>query len=1407
MAGYQRKELQILGGGFNLLPPGDKTPKTDYLLAQNWRVDRAGKLVSRYGYPLKFQIGDSGAPIAHSAAVFGGVEGGYYVGASRGSGGAVYYKLLTSAIASGFDANRIGMVPMNGWMWIMNRGQVGRHNNDSGFQNWGNLAPPTEGLTPFTAAVGAADATGPSGTYEFYVTFVAPDQSLESNPSPVSLPARGIALSYQDAILTGIPTSPGLYRNIYATGGTLGQAYLVGSINDATTTVATFNATDCAANAGPAPLDPWNDLSATNNGVVMPTDNDPPPLAAGMVGPYFARLIAWSTAANVNRMFWTNPATPQYWPGAADPAVGNWVDVGMDGEQIVWCTMHTNVLVIYKERSIWRLVGDPDTGYIEQVVDGLGLVNAFAVAPAGPVDYFVGPNGFYLNTLDSIQDLSGAVRPLFDTNLWNSGPLTPPGSILPGTGFSESFSDNSLHCYAVALGYAMGKVYLAYSEQTTTTPNNVLLVYHEGERKWMYHRDSNGTVGFRGFFFDGVEMVGLTGDSAGTSALGYNLDDFLGRWGQDDGAAHVHAPIECVYASHYEDAGLPDNQKCWLEVVVDIELSGDSAQVCVAYDNGAVALAQVGAPITAGSSGTSSKRVAVSFALGTDGTLAKNIQIAIACAANWQVAIHNVYLYYYEEARLAAAASTLPTDLGSAKVKQCKELQLDINPSGGAVAVNLYSDLPGNQLAVRQTPSVATAAGRAVWKYPFPVTEGFLWRLALTAAAGPFRLYSARLLMRVVGVYVEAYEAAGGFVWDSMEHTFDSGITHITKAFQIALAMLPIKRFREITLVIETFNANVTVKLLTDLPGNAQAVRFTGTANTGMAGRRFVRLPLPAGTAAPIEGRMCRLQLSGSAKFILYEAAVETLAVGVYVEAYEAAGGAVYDSREMDFGTPAMKEARELELDLEMTTGNLTVALLSDWTGPITQTIAAPAGRQKVMLPLNVNVALEQFMEGRLLRLILSGTQSFRLYGARIRVRPFGQYLLGNEAQAGVLWDSTDLDLGSQAVKQLRELDLDIWAYDAYTVTVYTDLPGNAMVSRVVSGQFSTNGRRKVRIPLPQGSVPDNYIFGRLLRVTITSAASVKLFGARIDARAIGVYVESYEALGGAVWDSTPSDLGSPSDKSFDQVRFEMDSDGAAWAAVYTDLPGEAFASRGSFVLTSGPTSRHWATVPLPVGIEGRSVRLVVTSGAGFRIYKAQVRAAQVGRYLCAQAPAGNDALTTLEFDFRSERRKLYKKIEVDLRADSPVTLVVLTEQSGQIAQVYTQLLYTPAGRAPLNVVLPPGIRGRLLRVALTGGPARVYHIRVWTRPVNEPGAKWDWEEYPLEQSDVLPKWADLPVEPTAPTFSWADLPVTPTQPEWAWAPFPVNPTEAQWFWAKVLSVEETPDVWQWVDVPFEVTG
>ncbi len=1518
--GYSRKQLQILGGGYNPLPPVDKTPITDYLLAQNWRVDTRGKLVSRYGYQRHFSI--TGAKLAHSGAVHGGINGAYYVGCNSAISsptGSLYWNLNSSAIATGFDGNRIGFAFMNGWCWFMNRGNQGRHKDSLGAgtsQTW-NLAAPGNSPTASSAAnpgtsasvtytytlqgnpdyvhfltingtpyqfaengysaaqlplviasmasqdpnasvyydgtpahgvvitpklsnllvqVSGSDGNAatnlangtvtslPNGTYTFYVTFQTSDLTLESNPSASSGP---VALANQSVTLNNIPTSAdsrmtGGRRNIYAIGGTLASAYLVGAIPDNATISWTFS---------------FSDLDATNGGIVMPIDNDPAPAAAGLAGPHFSRLFAWSTAANPNRLFYTNPNEPQYWPGSNDPAVGNWVDVGTENEAIVWCTIHGNLLVIYKERSVWMLVGDPSTGYLQCMNNGLGLVGQFAVCEAGPVDYVMSSAGLYLFNMDKFVPVSGVVLPLLTTGLSNAGAtLSAPGGILPGTAFNST----STSPYAVSLGYALGKLYVSYAERVAAGTSYMLLVYNEQDGRWFYHRNAlSNTTGFFGFMFDGEQMVGLSGTASG-AAVGHNLDDFTVFATTDPGAT----AISCIYQSHYENCGLPETPKVWMEVVIDLELNGgDTATLYVGAEAGNVAPVAVGGSIsgsgrisvnmplaTNNGTGAVEKRVAPS-ATQTDGFMAKSLSVAVVVAASSQVVIHNVYLYHYEEARLSQEVVTLASDLGIGKVKQAKELVLDIDTSAGACVASIYTDLPGNVMALQQSLPLASNTTRALLKYPFTVTEGYLWKVAiagkLAAGAVPgFRLYSAKLLMRVIGTYVEAYEAAAGFVWDSMEQTFESGLTHIPRGYAISLASQPIKRARELTLEIETFNQNVTVTLLTDLPGNAQASRFTGTVNTGISGRRIYRMMLPGATSTQIEGRIFRLQLSGTNAFRLYSASIEIIAIGVYVEAYEATAGAVYDSRELDFGTPAVKEARELELDIEVTGGNISAQVISDisWTAnvetPGVQAIQASSstvttsGRQKVLIPLTVNAALDQFVEGRLLRTILTGSNAFRLYGARLKVRTIGTFIDANEMAGGALWDSTDLDLGTQSVKQLRQLDLDITAYGAFTVNVYTDLPGNVMTLRVTKIVAATSGRTKVEIPLPQGSVPDNYTFGRLVRVTITSASALKLFGARIHSRAIGVYVESYEAAGGAVWDSTPQDLGNTAAKYFDELHVELDTDGPASVAIYTDLPGEAMSLRYTAALTTGATGRHWSVVQLPSSvspflIEGRSIRLVISSSAGFRLYRVQVSAAKIPQYLAALPASGQqDVFNTLEYDFESGTVKVHKKLEIDTFASGVLTISAYTEQTGQLSQVWTANVTTPNGRMTLWLPLPPGIRGRLLRIGFTSpAAARVYRIRTWSREVNRADAQWAWDAYPMDACDINPAKLDLPLPQTPPDFSWSELPVEPTKPEWQWAELPVNPTEKQWFWAKFLTVEETPDTWQLVDVPFEVVG
>src|SRR6185312_4717036 len=89
-----------------------------------------------------------------------------YVGCNSGitnPTGAVYYNQNSTAIATGFDGNRIGFAPQNGFMWIMNRGKQGRHSVGKGFETW-NLTPPPASAT---VAAGSSPSPSASATYSY----------------------------------------------------------------------------------------------------------------------------------------------------------------------------------------------------------------------------------------------------------------------------------------------------------------------------------------------------------------------------------------------------------------------------------------------------------------------------------------------------------------------------------------------------------------------------------------------------------------------------------------------------------------------------------------------------------------------------------------------------------------------------------------------------------------------------------------------------------------------------------------------------------------------------------------------------------------------------------------------------------------------------------------------------------------------------------------------------------------------------------------------------------------------------------------------------------------------------------------------------------------------------------------
>lgn len=127
----------------------------------------------------------------------------------------------------------------------------------------------------------------------------------------------------------------------------------------------------------------------------------------------------------------------------------------------------------------------------------------------------------------------------------------------------------------------------------------------------------------------------------------------------------------------------------------------------------------------------------------------------------------------------------------------------------------------------------------------------------------------------------------------------------------------------------------------------------------------------------------------------------------------------------------------------------------------------------------------------------------------------------------------------------------------------------------------------------------------------------------------------------------------------------------------------------------------------------------------------------------------------------------MFKRIEVNLRNDQDLTVTVSTDQDGApMAPRLTAVIghSSPSAHNVVLLVMPPGVRGRLLRIKLIStGAARIYGIRVWTRRVNDPAAAWKWLDMPLETSDVLSAWSDLIVEETSPTWQWVDVPMEVT--------------------------------------------
>ncbi len=702
---YERQTDTVLTGGLNLLPLSANVPDEDAIALSNFRCDTVGSLRSRHDQALYRALGG----YVHTLHTRLGAATVRYVG----SGGSLYRD--GAALTGSLDGAPVGLANMYGYTWVMNRNSCGRDNGTA----YGPWAP----VAPIAAPALLGVAGGQLAIDSELTYFVTGVDAIgeETNPSPAATitpnnPNQNVQVT-RPAFADGSIVT----WNVYRGGGELPDVYRV--------------------NADPLPLaqttfldsgepsDGYDDEGLVKLGLVMQTDNDAPPLARGLAGPYFDRLLAWNSTAHSNWLYWSKQAKPYAWPGSA-LSEGNHTPVGEQGEEIVTVMLHSRHARIYKAKTIWRMTGDPDddNSTMELANPEVGLIGENAIDSSGEIDYFQAAEGIYAYNGYTAVRISPKLDPLF------RGDPLPEGAV-PNRPMELSLAVRKKNVLRVI----NGRVYFSYAQSGDTVPS-CTLVYDIATKRW-----ASDDRGFTALQYEG-QGYSFFGAANGNV---YSLEQPVQT-----------TPIALVYKSAYRDQQHRDRQKTYSDVVVEYSVStGATASLLVrAYFNDSVQVLDVGSAVVAEAVPPVSGRRRDVFKIGTAGQMARSCAIGIQGTVAAAVTIYSIELHYYLEPRDAQMFDSDETNLGTHDVKRCDLVELDID-STAAVDWVFQTDLPGGAMTTRMSGTLAATNGRRTLLVPLAnLPEGRLVRLLLTTS-GTFRLAKAAIRFGTIGIFLDGANA------------------------------------------------------------------------------------------------------------------------------------------------------------------------------------------------------------------------------------------------------------------------------------------------------------------------------------------------------------------------------------------------------------------------------------------------------------------------------------------------------------------------------------------------------------------------------------------------------------------------------------------------------------------------
>lgn len=221
------------------------------------------------------------------------------------------------------------------------------------------------------------------GTYTYSITFG--NTSQESSQGAISDPITVVDEGIQ---LIGIPVSSDpqvTQRNIYRTGGSLGQWRLVHTIPDNTTT--TY-------------IDTTGDADITGQQLTVYRD---PPLPFKAITNHMERIWGFGTPADASVVYWSNLNEPWGFNNLT-----GYLPVGENSynDAAVGLTSIGGQLVLMKTKTTYGVFGNTDSNFITNKLFDIGCKSQRSICNAYGIAFWLSNQGVYMYTGSAPQNIS-----------------------------------------------------------------------------------------------------------------------------------------------------------------------------------------------------------------------------------------------------------------------------------------------------------------------------------------------------------------------------------------------------------------------------------------------------------------------------------------------------------------------------------------------------------------------------------------------------------------------------------------------------------------------------------------------------------------------------------------------------------------------------------------------------------------------------------------------------------------------------------------------------------------------------------------------------------------------------------------------------------------------------------------